>query len=839
MNLFNSLGTLESAGLIQVAKVEPDLEYFFSHSMVQDAAYASLLEDDRKKLHLAVGNAIESLYPERRKELAAVLGYHFTEAGQDERALDYFLIAGDSALSSYANKEAEMQYRSALGLMCCSGPQIARLHSGLGEALYRQDRFIEASEAFREGIKVHRSMDDIDGVARLYARLGRVAWYAGNRPEGLKVCLEGLEVVKDAPDSLGKVRLIHEAARAYYFNGDSEKAMPLCRQALKLAEEFGDTYLQADALATLGILGGIDPEESLSSLKKAAELAEANGYLQVAMRAHINLGSMARAWNGDNEAALYHFRRSAEVSKMRGVASEEMIGLISYMSCLFGPGRFEEVKEELPRLEELVRQIPNPEPMWVSIDFIKGVLTLNHGDWNKALDIFKQCLQTYRDLENQESILNMLNELSWILLEKQRWGEDADLDEAEDYLTEALKMVERIDTNEKIWVYPNMCILKARQGKLDEAERWIEKSKQRMTARHSWWDDRFLLECEMEVAISHRNWDTAIQKIEKMVKLDQSLGYRLNSSRNLLCWGDLLISRGNPSDLENAQAILRQAINEFTQMGLGHYLEIAQGRLKLIQQRVYAQTLDHEKMTRELKKARQVQESLLPQTPPTLPGWDITNLFEPAHETSGDFYDFLMLPDGALGMVIADVTDKGTGAALFMALSRSLWRTFAVDHPSEPEKTMVETNRRILADTHGGLFITLLYGILQPGDGTFSYSSAGHLPGLVLREKDGSIEELHRTGMPLGVLEDSNWGMVRITLEPGDALLLYTDGVTEAQNLDEEFFSMARLRDVFARQSGKTAAEIRDAVHHAVIEWVGKAEQFDDITMLVVVREKV
>ena len=114
MTLFSDLGTLETAGLIRVAKVEPDLEYLFRHALVQDTAYASLLESDRKKLHLAVGDAIENLYPERRTELAAILAKHFREAGEEARSLSYFLIAGDEALSAYANQEAEILYRSFL-----------------------------------------------------------------------------------------------------------------------------------------------------------------------------------------------------------------------------------------------------------------------------------------------------------------------------------------------------------------------------------------------------------------------------------------------------------------------------------------------------------------------------------------------------------------------------------------------------------------------------------------------------------------------------------------------------------------------------------------------------
>ena len=262
MTLFSDLGMLESAGLIRVATVEPDLEYHFQHHLLLDAAYASLLDSDRKRLHLAVGDAIESIYPDRKKELAAILGHHFQEAGQDARALKYFLLAGDEALAIYANQEAEIQYKHALNLVCCTEFEIARLYSGLGEAIYRQSRFEESLQAFHTGINIYNSVGDTDNVARLYSRVGRILWYAGDRPAGLKACLEGLELVKESPDSKGKASLMHETARAYHFNGMSDKALPLCRQTLLLAENVGATYVQADALATLGILAGVTPEES-------------------------------------------------------------------------------------------------------------------------------------------------------------------------------------------------------------------------------------------------------------------------------------------------------------------------------------------------------------------------------------------------------------------------------------------------------------------------------------------------------------------------------------------------------------------------------------------------
>jgi len=838
MSLFNDLSTLEAAGLIRVAKMEPDLEYNFLHTLVQDAAYASLLEGDRKRLHLAVGDAIESLYPDRRKELAALLAHHFREAGQDVRALIYFLMAGDEALAAYANQEAEILYRRGLDLICCSDEEIARLYTGLGEALYRQSRFNESLQAMRSAIDIYKESGASDGIAKIYARLGRILWYQGSRPEGLKVCLEGLDLVKDAPESKGKASLMHETARAYHFNGMSDKALPLCRQALLLAGQFEAPYLQADALATLGILSGVTPEESLDALRKSVELAEANGFYQVGMRAHQNLGTMVRTWLLDNETALKHFHRSAELGKMRGAASEEIIGLLSYTSSLFRTGRIKEIEAALPRLDELVEKISNPIPMQVAVKNLKGILSEYRGDWDTAIAIFRECLNTWHKHKNLEGELNLIDVLTWVLLEKNRWGELEQLDEIEKLLADAIRIIEQDNSNEKMWAYPRMAILRARQGALEEAHAWLERVQESSVTIPSAWNILFQGECEVEIASAEQNWSAALEAIEKLTTLQVRSGLRTNSARDLLCWADLHIRRGTPADIERGRVLLRESLTAFEEIGMGHYPDIAQKMLQMVRSKSYAQALDHENMTKDLKKARHVQESLLPANVPSLPGWGLAVVLNPAHETSGDFYDFLPLPDGRLGLIIADVTDKGTSAALFMALSRSLYRTFAADYPDNPEKTMSVTNHRILADTHGGLFITLFYGILNPLDGTFTYCSAGHYPAYLVRAGDGSEQELSRTGIPLGVLEEGNWNSAQVTIEHGDTLVLYTDGITDATNTEGQFFGKERLLDALRKHAGKPAREILDRVLSDVHTWMGDAQQFDDITLMVITREK-
>jgi serine phosphatase RsbU (regulator of sigma subunit)/class 3 adenylate cyclase len=837
--LFNDLGTLESSGLIQMAKVEPELEYTFRHSLVQDAAYALLLKRDRKRLHQSVGEAIESLYPERKKELAATLGYHFKEAGQDQRALSYFIDAGEEALASSANHEAEIQFLRALELKCCSDAEIARLYSGLGEALIRQDRMDEALQALRKGIDIYKSLGDSDGIARLYSRVARVVWTTGDRPGSLMVCLEGMGLVKDAPESQDKAVLMQETAREYYFNGMSDKALPLCRHALALAEQLGAVNIQADALVTLSLLlEVISVEEGQEALQKALELAEGNGLLDVAQRAHNGLGMEALFWHADYQAAMNHYLRGAELGRLRGIASIELFELMNYTFCLFDLGKRKEIEAGLPHLEELAAKSPGSATLLLSLQVIKGRLIIYQGDWETAVNIYHECLKECQKQKNLEFILNTIDDIAAAVLERNRWGELVDLSEVETLLQEALQIVDRSNSYGKLWVYPRMSILYARRGGLDEARQWLEKARQVASNLPSAWDVINQGQCEVEIAFAEQDWKEALAAIEKVTMEQQRLGLRVDWAKSLLSWADIHIRRGEPADLEHAQTLLGAALGAFIEMGVGHYPEIAENLLQVTRSRLHAQTLDHEQMTRELKKARQVQESLLPENLPVVPGWGLAVVLEPAHETSGDFYDYLPLSNGSLGLVIADVTDKGTSAALFMALGRSIWRTFAVNHPAEPEQTMAETNRRIMADTHGGLFITMFYGILNPQNGNFTYCSAGHHPALLIRAQNGTVVELERTGIPLGVFDEANWGQESIEIEAGDALVLYTDGITDAQNAAEEFFGLERLKGALKKQRGKPAKELHEAILSEVRDWVGDAPQFDDITLMVIVRKK-
>ena len=258
----------------------------------------------------------------------------------------------------------------------------------------------------------------------------------------------------------------------------------------------------------------------------------------------------------------------------------------------------------------------------------------------------------------------------------------------------------------------------------------------------------------------------------------------------------------------------------------------------LLRAQAYEQALAYHRTEQELSTAWKIQASFLPDSVPEVPGWELSASLDPARQTSGDFYDFIPLPGGRLGVVIADVADKGMGAALFMALSRTLIRTYASDNPDCPEDALVAANRRIVEDTRSDMFVTVFFGVLDPATGLFRYSTAGHNPPVWMRRGPARAELLSISrGLPLGVFPDIQLRCDGVQLEPGDRLVLYTDGVTEAQNAQGEFFETHRLLRVTQGQLDASAAGVRDAIVTAVHDFAGDAPQFDDIALVVVARQ--
>jgi len=266
--------------------------------------------------------------------------------------------------------------------------------------------------------------------------------------------------------------------------------------------------------------------------------------------------------------------------------------------------------------------------------------------------------------------------------------------------------------------------------------------------------------------------------------------------------------------------------------GIAHQTAIA-----IENARLYQAALEQERTAQELRLAREIQISFLPEHCPSLPGWDIAADWHAARGVGGDFYDFIPLGRDRLGLVIADVSDKGIPAALFMSLSRTLVRASATKTRS-PAKALQHVNKLLMTETRSGMFVTLFYAVLNWRTGSLLYANAGHNPPILWRGTESRADILTAKGIALGVIGQISLEERQITVDPGDVLVLYTDGVTEPINEQEEEFGEERLIQAIASAATKACPELVKAIHAAVSDFAGDRPQFDDYTLVAVKREK-
>lgn len=253
---------------------------------------------------------------------------------------------------------------------------------------------------------------------------------------------------------------------------------------------------------------------------------------------------------------------------------------------------------------------------------------------------------------------------------------------------------------------------------------------------------------------------------------------------------------------------------------------------QLVRQR-QAELQARERMEHELSVARLIQQTLLPKKLPDLPGWQIAVHYQPARAVGGDFYDFMPLPDGRLVLAVGDVTDKGVPAALVMATTRSILRG-AARRRLAPSAALVRANELLCPEVPPSMFVTCLYAVLDPASGRLRYANAGH--DLPYWRHDGRADELHATGMPLGLMPGMDYEEKEIVLSPGESILLYSDGLVEAHNPQQEMFGFPRLRQCVADQPLRGAALIHFLLS-ALKSFTGPDwEQEDDITMVTLER---
>ncbi len=253
-------------------------------------------------------------------------------------------------------------------------------------------------------------------------------------------------------------------------------------------------------------------------------------------------------------------------------------------------------------------------------------------------------------------------------------------------------------------------------------------------------------------------------------------------------------------------------------------------RVAQLAQRQKLEARQRERLEQELRVARIIQETLLPREIPSLSGWELAVHWQPAQEVGGDFYDFIQLPEDRLGIIIADVTDKGIPAAMVMATTRSLLRS-AAENLESPGQVLARANDLLYPDIPAKMFVTCLYLILNSATGHICFANAGHnLP--YLRTKDGVVEA-RATGMPLGLMQGMDYEENEVTVAPGQRLLLSSDGLVEAHNPNREIFGFPKVKEIMAEEHNSSG--LIEILLDELGNFTGADyEQEDDITLLTI-----
>jgi serine/threonine protein kinase/tetratricopeptide (TPR) repeat protein len=554
----------------------PSTSFTFAHTLIPSTLRESLSGPRRQRLHQRVASAIETIYRDDGYDVGT-LAFHYQEAGDADRARLAYTRAADRAMDLYANLEAERYYRSALELGRLSSERVNIL-SNLGEALYRQSLYDKAGEVWAEAIELYKLEGDHNHMARLYARSSRAAWFGNDIPRGLQICLDGLEAIRKMPvvpeklETPGMAALLHETARAYSFNNQPEKAESLSQEALDVAQRLGLVDVQAETLATIGILNNISPEEREKALHQSVELAENNGLLATASRAHFNLGGQLTEFGRFDEARL-HLERAIQLSHDMGNLSMEYVSNVALAETYLQQGDYSTVERYLPKMQEMLTLIPNPGDNDIYLHYFTASIQFQRGDLDEAIQAMVSC----RDEVRRRNLYKYLGEGDLRLAEMLIYA--GRIEEAQAALAEANQYSQFLETSTKATILCLMAVVHLRQGDHDGTRHLIEEAHTLLSPRTFPQQNAYILWISAALAATEKRWQEALEDFSAADKLIASVGARWYQGRLLQDWADVYLMRNESGDQERARELLKKSLALYQNMDLPNFIQLTQDRL--------------------------------------------------------------------------------------------------------------------------------------------------------------------------------------------------------------------------------------------------------------------
>lgn len=576
--LINALEIAERAQLIQEVqskqrKAAGQEVFAFAHGLIPLSLREEISTLRRRRLHRRVLNAVQA----ERSDDYETLAYHAAEAGDEALARQYTLQAAERALNLYANREASRYFKTVLGMDLTEADYV-RVISGLGEALFRLGEYNEAAGHWEKATEHYFSIQNYDSAARTAARAARAYWHDDNTPKTVEICEQYFGKIKEKvsdPAGLetpGMASLMHELARAYRFNKQFEDALPLCRQALELAEKLNLVDVQADTLATLGILPNIPRDEARQAMVRSVELAEANGLFTIAYRAHNNLSDVLIK-NGDVSAARAHHARSRELAQKVGSIDWEYIQLGRVVNLSIMMGDFAAVRSGVEALNAMEHAVANRKYYGLQREVIEARLDSVLGNLEKAREGYINLLELEKKTPEDEFRLHLLIELADLALqlgnpaEARAWlDEGAALDIKEPFL-------DLVDSR---------CLLveiNIHMDDLEEARRNLSEARERVGSPADLMEEFDLKWAEAKLSSAEGNHEQALLNYADLEQLTLRIGLQWIRGRVLVWWADALIQRGKTGDLKEAVAKLETARDIFVSLGAEGYRQRTQARL--------------------------------------------------------------------------------------------------------------------------------------------------------------------------------------------------------------------------------------------------------------------
>lgn len=535
----------------------PGLVFRFTHALIHATLFESLSGLRRQRLHRQVAAALAALHPESYETLA----YHYALAGLPDPARACYLKAGERALSTFANQEAEKYFRLALDLGGSAAEQAQGLY-GLGWALYQESRPAEAARQWQLAVPLYQQFGDYDHLAKTYAQLTNALRLQDDIEGSWLTGEEGLKALAEAPASAGNSALLRETGISYSFSGATERAIALFREALQIAEQVGSLEEQSLALIRLGFElvyapTNALPAEGAQMIQDAADLAETGGYFKAAELAHAYLSQIERDFANDLKAALEHANRAVQFARQIGMAASELfdLGIICSIHSYFG--NLAELEALVERSTYLLQLIETTGSEIYVFRTAQAAVAYLHGDMAGTEEILQAAFDEACRNKNSFYANFIAFFLSMLFVDHGEWEK-----------AEALQAACRFgDQPLGVSDYSYLAIIYSHTQRLEAAQQTLEKAQALIGDRSSAVERTIIAQAEAEVAAASQDWEKAWVIFEGVTEQLARAGIRFYEARLLQRWIAARLWRGQAEDRLAARALLERLSRLYAAMG--------------------------------------------------------------------------------------------------------------------------------------------------------------------------------------------------------------------------------------------------------------------------------